>query len=389
MKKLNLSLIAISILSVSSLTLNDVYAQGGGRIYSKNHRVYTTCPECEGLVKDYDDADKARSALEQELADIKKSIAVDEQFIQSDNAKISQTEAMPPSPKKSEQLNTLERVKNNDMKDLKKHQSDADTISNRIHQLNEEILEILWDIEDCEDYFCGGSAYYQSYRGEYAALYNHLLSAQLGVMVGNLTSSQSAHVDVVSDLPSNYFSNSNTTNQANLGLQLKLLLGDQKTIRPTFSIHGEKIINTSNTLLDEILSSISTIPTSVTLHNDWIVRTLIGAESPVFYNRFTMGFAAGPAFIGQTLNTHISGDSFSRSKTSTIPSLAANITYYACPNCLFGLPLTISGQVIADEFPGVTVKGSNAIGTPIESSSIQKWQFTENLVFSVDLSKSF
>src|SRR5579871_587257 len=109
-KKLALIIIFFCILTfISSL------ASATGR------HITTNCHYCQGWVDDYNqDADDIVK-VNQDLDEIRRSISVDEQFIDKDKARIASIESMPPSPKKTEELDTANKALKNDQNDLKNH----------------------------------------------------------------------------------------------------------------------------------------------------------------------------------------------------------------------------------------------------------------------------
>lgn len=362
--------------------LQPAFAQGGGRTYSKNNHIYTDCAPCAGLIKDYDDVQKDIADVEQSLDEIRRSISVDQQFLQSDDARLSSVESMPPSPKKSEDLNRAQRVKRNDMRDLKNHQETEGKLQEKFYSLVNELDDIIADLEDCEDYYCRPLFHF--------GLFSHLVNIQMGLMFGTLNSTQTAQLhNSFSDLDMKDFSGSHSQNETELGLQIKFLLGQANKVRPTILLNGEGVLNSSNTLFNARLSPMSDMVSSVKLYNKSIYRALVGAESPIFYDRFSAGIGAGAAVLNQSLNANVAGTWLSTNNTSLAPSLAASITYYACPNCLMGHAFSISGQIAADRYPYLRVWGMNAAGNQVGANVNSKWQFSEKLIFAMDLSKSF
>lgn len=327
--------------------------------YSRPH-IKTTCPPCQKIVDEYNQLMDDLANAEQTLDDVRKSIKVDEQFIQSDENRITSIESMPTSGKKDQELSTANRVLNNDKRDLKNHQQEEKDLQNKILKMIDDKYDLLDDLEDCEDYYCNPASFYY---------YNYLMQViqvQLGLMIGNTPSYRAVFIDDASSR----FSANNTQNSADLGLQAKFLFGQTNQPRPTLLFNAAKRFNSTNTLMDT--GSI------VKLTNNWIARGLIGIESPVFYNQFSAGVGVGVAVFDQSLKANIKGTNITNNSTSAGPSIGANITFYACPNCIFNHPLSISGQVFADRYSSISAT-QGSLNTTVD----QRWQFSEHLTFAV------
>jgi len=337
---------------------------------------HTDCPSCQKLANDYNKIADEQTNAEQTLSDIRNSIRVDNELIQKDQARIAELGSLPPSPKKASDLQTANKALDNDEADLKKHQQDESSQIKIVFNLIDQKSALATALDDCEEWHCDAysTAYtrysaYSNYTeanvlGTYLQAYAQLAQVQLGLMVGNMPAYRRFHLmDLDDSADANH-----TRDSADVGLQLKLLFGNADSIKPTLTVNMDKRLNASNTIWD------------LRLNNDWTTRGLVGVESPTFFTHFTAGVGAGVAVFDQSISSMIGGFHIANSNMSAGPSLGANLSYQPCSQCLFGQGLTISGQVAADRYENISADNGM-----VSASVDQKWQLSENLVFSIDL----
>lgn len=353
----------------------------------KGRHITTTCPPCQGIVDDINAVNDDLANVGQEIDEVDRTISVDLSFIQKDQARISSIESMPPSPKKSQELATANKVLKNDQQDLKNHEKTLHDLYDKFYSLRTEKEIYLDDLDDCEYYMCGGGVFENWFGfGEsistpsspYQGFLFQMMQIQFGLLVGNMSSIRTTHFEALSE----DFSGTHTENSADIGLQAKFIFGQPDKLKPTITANAVNRSSATNTIFNEKLSPSSDMNSWVKLENDWIARVLVGLESPTFYDKFTAGLSGGFAVFDQRLKSQINGVDLASREVCFGSSAAANLTYRACPNCLFGHPLSISGQVISDLFPNISA-GQGASKVTVN----QRWQFSENLVFAIDLDR--
>jgi len=204
-------------------------------------------------------------------------------------------------------------------------------------------------------------------------LYSFSKSA-LGLLSGN---NQNSQIGLVA-MSLNDDANKNLQNNFNTIGQVKMSFGSLAMPRSFVLVNEMGLAN--SLLLDQ-----GSKPQLA--NNNWIVRGIIGIDSRPFLNNFTAGLGVGAAVINQNLNGNLvflNMPSVENSQITIRPSVLANATWLACPNCIGGLGGSISFQIAADQYPSM-MNGMSYEGFSYQFGGNQKWQLSEMLIFNMQI----
>lgn len=362
------------------------YAQGVGSVQYPAKRPHreTKCPKCEGLVDMYNDLSDKEFKEQVKLYEINVSIQEDNRMLDEDRDHLNSLRSMPDSKQKAEQIANAESLIKQDLEQLAK---DSDARSAQV-----KVLEDIWkdetrisgDIAKCERAYCGiktalvtpppssvsgGSTYFAS---SFSPVWTG------GVLFGNINLDQSGHIET----PFGIESGSHSQNNIELGLQTSVQFGTQHCVNPAITASGAGVFNASNTLFNEMPFPTSATNAKLTVSNNVLGRVTAGVQSKLFYNAFSVGFGVGGAIIDQSLtanSTGTIGGNVTQSRTSFQPSFLFNVTWDACPACLSGHGVFVTGQVAVDRYPSMQVSGISWANVG------QQWQPSEMIVISTRL----
>jgi hypothetical protein len=214
---------------------------------------------------------------------------------------------------------------------------------------------------------------------------NNPFHIDLGLMIGNTNIDRSGTLSG-SLISPNIHESINQSDQQ-MGVQLKFLFGADSKIQPFVFASLLSELNNSNTLFSGALGPFAGKST-VSLQSNWIARVGLGLQSmPLTPYQIRVGAGIGGAIIPQEILVNINEDVLTTPDQTTqnnlVPSLMASVGMNLCDKCFVGLPLTLTGQVIADHDASISLQSITPLGNTYNFSVNSRWQFNEYVIFGV------
>lgn len=374
------------VLIVALVTLTTSYAQetptklGGFKEPAPFQLRKSTCPACTFLANQFNDAREELLDEGDYLDDLDVNIAENERNlkrVEADNAHRKSQFIRQPSPSLENQIKAGDEQQAALTRQLARQEKDFDRGERQYNDMMDEIKDINAKLTDCEARFC-----HITMANPVARLFymHYLAQMEVGLMLGNFTSSRKGLLDT----PTELFSGTNSQNNFLFGPQVRFLFATQ--IQTFLLINALTMFNATNTLLNVKTDSFSSYNSRLRLTTVWVAHILLGLQTQMFLNRFNFSAGLGGAVVDQNLKTSIGEvglTNTTKDKTSLAPSWMVGINYNLCNSCVYGHGLTLSGQFTADRYPEVTSTQTTPLGNKIQSKAQQNWQYAESLGLAV------
>lgn len=250
----------------------------------------------------------------------------------------------------------------------------------RYNQMASHLETIEQNLNECEAKFCKLSMANPVTQLMYM---QYFYSVQLGLMLGNMTNSQTGYIYA----PGERFSGSNTQNNSMFGPQARFMFGQAQVLHAFLLLNAVSMFNQTNSLLRVRTDSFSSNDSRLRIINAWVAHMLIGLQAPLFFNNFSVSGGVGAGLLNQELKTSIAEDVITNkntSQTSVIPSVMLSVDYKLCRSCISGHDVNLSGQLSADRYPGVDSTVTTPLGNTYRSKTSPDWSYSEALVLSMD-----
>lgn len=364
------------------MALTVVYAQESGttsNYFFNQGKIYARrmvkCPACMAITNLYNNAYEDLLDLGDYLDEMDYDLSSDEADLDRMDARVDSLKRefiRHPTTVNQAALAASEAERRSMSRGYRSDLHEFESMERRYNHLESQFYDLEEKLNACEKTFCKKGVSL-AHPVTFALFNYYMTQVELSFLMNNMFMSRTGYLDS----PGEKFSGSNRANGLGAGGQLRFLFGDPRMLRAFFLMNAFSFFDINSTLIRVKADSLSSYNSRVLLYYDWIVRMLIGLQTPTFFNRFSAGVGVGGAAVNQKLTTNIGEVGIttqSKSQTSIMPSAMLSLNYDLCKSCLLGRDLSLTAQLSADKYPSTTSSQTTPLSNNYSSKVDSDWQ---------------